>query len=182
MRRPATAARRYAEAAFQIATRDGTTETWQAHLAELAEALSNEALARRVNNPALAEEVRDRVLREVLAWPERDPAWNLVRLLVRRNRMRLAGAIASEFRRMVQRANGIVGATVTAATELTHDEEELIRRSLEEMTGQRIELTVTVDPALIGGVAVRIGDRMIDASVRGRLERLRERLVAGAAA
>jgi F-type H+-transporting ATPase subunit delta len=49
------------------------------------------------------------------------------------------------------------------------------------MTGRQVDLTVVIDPELIGGVAVRIGDRMIDASVRGRLRRLRERLVAGAA-
>ena len=48
------------------------------------------------------------------------------------------------------------------------------------MTGARTEITAVVDPALIGGVTVRIGDRLIDASVRGRLERLRDRIVAGA--
>ena len=181
MKRPVTAARRYAEAAFQIATGDGTVAQWQGRLDRLAALLEDERVARIVANPALPQEARDQILREALDWPAGDPAFNLVRLLVRRRRTRLAPRIAQEFRRLVQRANGIVAATVVSATELTPAEEAAIRERLQRMTGQRVELAVERDPSLIGGVAVRIGDRMIDASVRGRLERLRERLLAGAA-
>jgi len=181
MKRPVTAARRYAEAAFQIATRDGTTTEWQERLDRLAELLRDERVDRLAGNPALPQEERERLLREALGWPADDPAFNLVRLLVRRGRIRLAPGIAGEFRRLVQRSSGIVEATVTAATELSSAEQAAIRARLEAMTGQRVELGVTVDPSLIGGVAVRIGDRMIDASVRGRLERLRGRLLSGAA-
>jgi len=181
MKRPVTAARRYAEAAFQIATRDGRVEQWQDRLDALAGLLADERVDRLVGNPALPQEERERVLREALAWPADEPAFNLVRLLVRRGRTRLAPAIAREYRRLVQRSSGIVPARVTSATALSEAEEAAIRDRLEAMTGGHIDLAVELDPSLIGGVAVRIGDRMIDASVRGRLERLRERLVTGAA-
>ena len=180
MKRPVTAARRYAEAAFQIATRDGLIAQWQDRLDALAGLLADERVDRLAGNPALPQEERERVLREALGWPADDPTFNLVRLLVRRGRTRLGPGIAREFRRLVQRSSGIVAATVTSATALSPAEEGAIRERLEAMTGQRVDLAVELDPSLIGGVAVRIGDRMIDASVRGRLQRLRERLVAGA--
>jgi F-type H+-transporting ATPase subunit delta len=181
MNRPVTAARRYAEAAFQIATRDGTMEEWQDRLDQLAAMLDDDRVARVAANPALAQDERERMLAEALGWPLEDPAFNLVRLLLRRGRIRLAGGIAREFRRLVQRASGVVAATVMSATELSPDEEAAIRARLEMMTGGKVELAFQLDPSLIGGVAVRIGDRMIDASVRGRLERLREQLMAGVA-
>jgi F-type H+-transporting ATPase subunit delta len=190
MKRPVTAARRYAEAAFQIATRDGTTEQWQERLDRLGALLDDDRFARVAANPALPQDERERMLGEALGWkspgsdavwPTDDPAFNLVRLLLRRGRIRLASGIAREFRRLVQRASGIVPATVMSASELSPAEEAAIRARLEKMTGGKVELAFELDPSLIGGVAVRIGDRMIDASVRGRLERLREHLMAGVA-
>ena len=181
MNRPVTAARRYAEAAFQIATRDGTRDQWQDRLDQLAALLEDDRVARVAANPALAQDERERMLREALGgdalgWPTDDPAFNLVRLLLRRGRIRLASGIAGEFRRLVQRASGVVAATVMSATDLSPDEEAAIRARLEKMTGGKVELAFELDLSLIGGVAVRIGDRMIDASVRGRLERLSREL------
>ena len=74
---------------------------------------------------------------------------------------------------------GVVAATVTSAAPLEKAEVAAIGARLESMTGQTVKLATAVDPSLIGGLTVRVGDRMIDASVRGRLERLRDQLVAG---
>lgn len=178
MRRPATAARRYAEAAFQIASRDGSVDEWQERLDQLAALLVDERIQQVAANPALGQEDRERVLLEALEWRPGDPAFNLVRLLLHRGRLGIAGAIAREYHRLVQRARGIVPATVTSATELSDAEQAAIRERLEGLTDATIEMSVQVDPDLIGGVVVRIGDHMIDASVRGRLERLRHQLVA----
>jgi F-type H+-transporting ATPase subunit delta len=181
MRRPVTAARRYAEAAFQIASRDGTIDQWQARLDELAALLGDERIEQVAANPAVPPDQRERVLVQALEWPRDDAALNLVRLLLHRGRLGLAAAIATQYRRLVQRERGIETAVVTSATALTAAEESAVRERLEAMTNKRIELSAQVDPDLIGGVVVRIGDHMIDASVRGRLERLRDQLVAGAA-
>jgi F-type H+-transporting ATPase subunit delta len=67
-----------------------------------------------------------------------------------------------------------------SATELTADEVRALTQRLEQSTGGRIALQVDVDPDLLGGIVVRVGDRMIDGSVRGRLERLRNQLISGA--
>ena len=80
----------------------------------------------------------------------------------------------------MDRERGIVVATVTSAAPLEPAELEAIGARIRGMTGSQVELETRDDPELIGGVTVRIGDRLIDASVRGRLERLRDRIVAGA--
>ena len=74
----------------------------------------------------------------------------------------------------------MVEAVATAAMPLTADETEALQKKVAAMTGKTVDLRVEVDDALIGGLTVRVGDTLYDASVRGRLERLRERLVAGA--
>ncbi len=68
----------------------------------------------------------------------------------------------------------------TSAAPLEPSEVSALTARLEQMTGGRVELDVTVDPSLLGGLVVRVGDRLIDGSVRGRLERLRNQLVSGA--
>lgn len=181
MRRPTTAARRYAEAVFQIATRDGTTSEWQDRLDQLAALIADERAERLASNPAIPADEREETLRNALGWKRSEPAFGLLRLLLRRGRVQLADRISGELRRLAQRSEGIVPATVTSATELSKAEEAAIRDRLETMVDQKVDMSLQLDPDLIGGVVVRIGDHMIDASVRGRLERLRERLVAGAA-
>jgi len=104
---------------------------------------------------------------------------NLVRLLDQRGRLTLLPAIAAELTRLLDAMRGVVAATVTSAAPLEKDEIAEIAARLESMTGQTVKLDTAVDPSLIGGLTVRVGDRMIDASVRGRLERLRDQLVAG---
>lgn len=178
MRRPATAARRYAEAAFQIATRDGTVSEWADRL-ELAGALvADERMARIIDSPSIPYEERNGLMREALAWPEEDAALNLVRLLLRRGRASLLPRLSHEFRRLVNRSAGVVEATVASAVPLEEADVAALRARLEGMTGAHVRLAASIDPSLIGGLVVRVGDTMIDSSVRGRLERLREQLAA----
>jgi F-type H+-transporting ATPase subunit delta len=103
-----------------------------------------------------------------------------VLLLLRRGRIDLLPQVAQEFRALYEKRAGIVRATVISAAPLAEDEQRALRERLGQMTSGRVEMTVEVDPAILGGVIVRLGDRMIDGSVRGRLERLRSRLAAGA--
>ncbi|MDA8204320.1 MAG: ATP synthase F1 subunit delta, partial [Chloroflexi bacterium] len=105
---------------------------------------------------------------------------NLIGLLMQRRRIELLPLLASEFQRLVDRRNGVTTATVTSATALSDDERRAVEQRLVQMTGGPVRVTTEVDPAIIGGIVVRIGDRQFDGSVRGRLERLRSRLVSGA--
>jgi len=105
---------------------------------------------------------------------------NLVLLLLRRGRIDLLPRVAREFARLDDLRNGVVNATATSAAPLDPDEVRALTARLQRLTGGRVELTTNVDPSLLGGVVVRLGDRLIDGSVRGRLERLRSRLASGA--
>ena len=102
---------------------------------------------------------------------------NLIALLLRRGRIEQLPRVAAEFRRLDNARQGITVATATSAAPLTPDEVRALTGRLEQMTGGRIELDLQVDPSLLGGLVVRVGDRLIDGSVRGRLERLRNQLV-----
>ena len=180
MARRDTAARRYAEAAFEVATRDDTLERWRADL-DLAASLAGDRRSLDVlANPAIPIERRATALDELLGDRVSGRAANLVRLLLRRGRIEDLPRVAAEYRRLDDKRQGITHATATSASELTQDEIQELTARLERSTGGRIALDVEVDPSLLGGLVVRVGDRLIDGSVRGRLERLRNQLISGA--
>jgi F-type H+-transporting ATPase subunit delta len=180
MPRPSTAARRFAEAAFELARRDGTLDRWNDDLRLAAGVAVEPDVARAVDNPAVPFGARREVLEHLLATRISPQALNLTLLLAKRGRLAVLPAVAAEYKRLVDRERGVVVATVTSAIRLEPAELDAIAVRVREMTGARAEIASAVDPELIGGITVRIGDRLIDASVRGRLVRLRDSIVAGA--
>jgi F-type H+-transporting ATPase subunit delta len=180
MARRSSTPRRYAEAAFEVAMRDGTLERWRAELDMAAGLVGDRRATAVLANPSIAIERRAAALSDMVADRVSQPVLNLVQLALRRGRIEDLPRIAAEFRRLDDERQGIVHATVTSAAELTGDEVRELTTRLERSTGGRIALDVEVDPSLLGGLVVRVGDRLIDGSVRGRLERLRNQLLAGA--
>ena len=160
--------------------RDGTLETWRTDLETATEVAADERSLSVLANPAISTDRRAEVLDELLGSRTSRPVLNLVQLLLRRGRIEELPRVAAEFRRLDDARQGITHATVTSAVPLTPDDVQALTQRLEQTTGGRIALDVQVDPSLLGGLIVRVGDRLIDGSVRGRLERLRTRLVAGA--
>ena len=177
MARRDTAARRYAEAAFEIGRSDDTLERWERDLVRLSDALASEELRTLVEHPAVAYADKERVLRRVVAdvTPE---ALNLVLLMVRRGRPGAIGRMVQRFAELVRRHRGVSLAEIRTALPLEDVQRTSIVERLHELTGDEIEINEVVDESLIGGITVRIGDRLYDASVRNRLERLRARLTA----
>jgi F-type H+-transporting ATPase subunit delta len=169
-------ARRYAEAAFEIAERDDSMEAWVAAMTTAEQRLTGPDVLRLLSNPAIPAvsriEVLDRLVAEDVGREQR----NLLALLVRRGRFEQLPSVVREFTRLYRAREGIMEAIVTASTALDDAELEALRVALQSMTGKRIELRQTTDPELLGGIQVRVGDRLIDGSVRGRLERLRSDL------
>lgn len=180
MARRDSGARRYAEAAFQVAMRDDTLDAWRRELDAAAEVVGDERALRILANPATPTERRAAVLTDLLGDRASGPVHNLVQLLLRRGRIEQVSRVAAQFRRLDDERRGITHATATSATPLSPDEVRALTTRLEETTGGRIALVVEVDPSLLGGLVVRVGDRLIDGSVRGRLERLRAQLISGA--
>jgi F-type H+-transporting ATPase subunit delta len=180
MARRVSAARRYAEAAFEVAMRDNTVETWRNELDSAAEVVSEERIGRALNNPSIPLETRTATAEATFGPMVGRQVLNLIGLLLRRGRIEELPRLAAEFRRLDDERQGITHATATSASALTKDEVRALTQRLEQFTGGRVELDVQVDPSLLGGVVVRVGDRLIDGSVRSRLERLRNQLVSGA--
>jgi len=175
-----TSARRYAEATFEIAERDGTLDAWLRDLDAAATMLTDQDATRLLDNPAVPVTARLEVAQRVLGDRVSEKCHNLVALLVRRGRADLLGPVAHEFRQLYNGKEGIVTAEVTSASPLDHREQVALRERLAQYATGTIEMNVHVDPTILGGVVVRLGDQLIDGSVRGRLERLRARLEAGA--
>ena len=180
MARPTTAARRYAEAAFSLAKEEGALDRWAADLATAADVIATPEAARVVGNPAIPLQSRRDVIGALLETRVSPHVVKLVLLLAERGRVDILPAVSSEYRRLLNRERGVVEARVTSAIPLEASEVEALRERIAGTAGGTVDLTTAVDPALIGGLTVRVGDTLIDASVRGRLERLRERLTEGA--
>jgi F-type H+-transporting ATPase subunit delta len=179
MARRDTAPRRFAEAAFEIALRDDTVDTWRRELDLAAATLQVGNLEGVLSNPATPADQRIDAAQKVFAALS-EPVRNLIALLVRRGRIEQLPRVAQEFARLDDRRKGITHATAISAAPLDAKETRAIAARLEELIGGTIDLQTDVDPAILGGVIVRVGDRLIDGSVRGRLERLRNQLTSGA--
>ena len=170
------AAKRYAAAVFGLAERDSSFESWQLALAEIAAFMREADIRRVIENTRVPQETKQRLVAAGLpSLP--GLALNLARLLVRKGRTALAGEIAQQFGQMVEQRQGIARARARTAVALSPAEQEALARRLETETGKRVILETEVDPALIGGLVVQIGDRLVDASTRGRLIALRDNLV-----
>jgi F-type H+-transporting ATPase subunit delta len=175
-----TAGRRYAEAAYELATRDGTLDEFGAGLELAATILADQNVLDVLRDPGRPLRQRVEVVDALLASRVPEPILKLIGLLVERGRIDKLPSVAAEYRRMLNREHGVVEALARTALPLSSDETAALEKKVAAMTGRTVDLRVVVDESLIGGLTVRVGDTLYDASVRGRLERLRERLVAGA--
>ncbi len=179
MSRPVAAARRYAEAAFEVALAHDQLDRWKGDLALAAEILGRPDVAPVVDSPAIPLVGRQAVVSGLLGSRVQPAALRLVNLLVARGRAGILPRVAEEYARRLHSHRGVVMATVTSAVPLTADETAAILTRVETMAGASVELRTEVDPGLLGGLTVQVRDRLLDASIRGRLERLHDQLHAG---
>ena len=177
MARRDTAARRYAEAAFDLARSDGTLDRWEQDLGRLQGALAQEDLRALAEHPAVPFAEKERVVRRAVSGVSPE-AMSLVLLMIRRGRPRAVPRMVEHFSSLVRRERGIALAEIRTAMPLDEAQRGDVMQRLAQLTGDKIQIHEVVDESLIGGITVRIGDRLYDASVRSRLERLRARLTA----
>jgi F-type H+-transporting ATPase subunit delta len=170
-------ARRYAQAVFEIALERGTLDGWKDDLDAIAEAASNAAFVAMLESPRLpALEKRSR-LREALAGVSEE-AVNLATVLVVKSRLQaLAPAIVEAYGRMLDEHRGIVRVEVVTAVEFDAAQRGELAQQLGQATGREVRLEHRVDPAITGGMVVRVADRVLDGSVRAKLGRLRKSLI-----
>jgi F-type H+-transporting ATPase subunit delta len=170
-------ARNYAEALLILARKADDATGWGGMLRQVANAISTDAtLTRFLESPRIAAEAKSDVLAKALG--ERVPRLFLrfLQQLVKNRRQMLIPAIADEYDTLLDASAGIVHARVTVARETGEEETAMIADRLSKVVGKKVVPHVSVDPAIIGGVVVRLGDTVMDGSVRRKLAKLRRRM------
>ncbi len=169
------AARRYAQAAFELAEERGDFDAWLEDLEGLADAFDEPAVARALTSERVSVAERERIIQQA-APGIRPLPWNLVRLLLSRGRIRLLPEVAEALRELVEERQGIVRAVVTTAVELDEEGRRSIAGRLGQLTGKQVLVETQVDESILGGLVARIGDRLIDGSARTKLAALKASL------
>ncbi|HEX3604683.1 MAG TPA: F0F1 ATP synthase subunit delta [Candidatus Dormibacteraeota bacterium] len=168
-------ARRYAEAYFDLARQAGRIDEMGDDLGRAVDMLQQPAVAEAMRNPRVPLHERVKLITDLtdgLGQPTR----NLLRLLLERGRIGILGAVLDRYRLLADEATGVTRVQVTSAVPLDQRLEQTIRDTLGQKLGGRIHTSVRQDPSIIGGLIIRIGDRVIDGSLRTRLQQLRAAL------
>jgi F-type H+-transporting ATPase subunit delta len=169
-------ARRYARALFEVAKETGDPETWLNQLETVAEATSSASLKEAMRSARIPDAGKVEAI--LGAFPDlARELKNLIALMVARGRIDILPGVCVAFAGYVDELLGRIGAQVTSARPLGPSELRAIQEHLAKRTGRTVTLETAVDKTLIGGIVMRVGDEVIDASVATRLERLRQRLV-----
>src|ERR1051326_1531050 len=172
------AAKRYATALFDIAQRQGNLDAVERDINALLDLMRLTPALRRMWESPLVPAGRKREIVSQILGESVDPlTLSFLRLLVDKRREEILDSVQSEMRQLADAARHMVRAEATFAVEPTADERTGLVRSLEQRTGEHVDLTIHVDPSILGGVVIRMHDTIIDGSVRGTLERLREQLL-----
>ena len=165
---------RYATALFELAEEAGQLDAVEGHLDSLAAALDESAELRAlVHSPIYTRDEQGAAMAALCdAMGVGAPTKNLVGLMASKRRLFALPDAIADFRRLLAQKRGVVAAAVRSAKPLTDDQRARLERTLNEATGAKIALDVTVDESLIGGLVVRVGSKMIDTSIRSKLDQL----------
>jgi F-type H+-transporting ATPase subunit delta len=171
-------ARRYAQAVFEIALEKNEPDRWQADLQNMAAAVIGGDLLAALESPRIKFEDKSRFLKERLR--DINPlALNLAFLLVSRSGIGLIGEIAAEYKRLLDDHRGIKSADVITAVPVDAEEKTKLETKLGDMVKAKVEIKPQVDPAILGGIIVRVGGKLLDGSTRSKLAALKKELITG---
>jgi F-type H+-transporting ATPase subunit delta len=173
----AVAQRIYAEALFEAAKDAGRLQQVNEAFGDFAAALEESPELRAVlRNPQLESSAKASILAD-LAGGDEPLFTHFLQVVAEKGRAGELEDIAEEFERLMAREERRLTVELTTARELTDAEASSILKQIEDAAGRKVEATRTVDPSLVGGIVLQAGSLRVDASVRGRLERLRTELV-----
>ncbi len=172
---------RYAKAIFNVAQKKNEFRKWQCDLRTLACLARDTILTSWLQDPEVDCDKKTRVLTE--RCPLLDPrAIRVVCVLARQEQLDIIGDVSEAYRRLVDKYLGLEGvedAEVITAIPLDNEDKLRLAQRLTDMFGKPIVLKPKVDPSIIGGLIIKVGDELIDGSVRGKLEALKRNLVLG---
>lgn len=171
-----TSARPYAMAAFKRAKETGAMQNWSQGLAFMSVVVGDKAILDIMDNPKVAKQKKAEILLDICQGQIDTEAANFLKLLVENARLPLLPSIATLFEEYKSGYEGYLDVQVTTAYELSEAAHNSLAENLEKSLGKKINMNVAVDKSLIGGVLVRAGDRVIDGSIRGRLQHMQKTL------
>jgi F-type H+-transporting ATPase subunit delta len=174
-------ARRYAKALLLIGKKDGAAETYRTELSGISNLIDrNPSLQQAISNPLHNAGARKRVLETLIDRLEMSRVMrSFLLLLFDKGRIGFIDSIDEFYQKLADEFKGVARATVTSATKLSADAIEKIRKGLSRRTGKEVVLEINQDPSLIGGVVTRIGDLVLDGSIKTQLLGMRESLKKG---
>jgi F-type H+-transporting ATPase subunit delta len=173
--------RRYAKALLMIGTEDGRAEAYGGELDELARLIDGQQkLQQAICNPLYDSAGRKGVLRSIIAKLQLSPVMrSFLLLLFEKGRFGLLNTINDYYQKLSDEVRGVARANLISARELSAETVEKVRQSLSNMTGKDVVLEFEQDPGLIGGLVTKIGDLVLDGSIKTQLLNLRETLKRG---
>jgi len=167
----------YARSLFEVATEHDKLDVVRDQLAEFAEALdASHELQMFFFSPYFSTDEKQEGLRQTVT--EADESFlNFLSLLLENHRMPVIFRVRREYDRLWREANHLLAVQITSAVQLDPSVAERVGDEIGRQTGRTVELTSTVDPEILGGIVVRVGNSIIDASIRTRLDNLRKQVV-----
>ena len=171
----------YARSLFEVAREQGKLDAVREQLGQFADALDAEReLATFFFSPYFSTQEKADALERVLVDAD-ETVVNFLGLLIERHRMPAVFRVRRRLDALWEHENRVLPVHITSATQLDEETVKRIGDRIGEETGQRIELTAQVEPAILGGIVLRVGNQILDASIRARLDRLRRQVARGAA-
>ena len=167
-----TAARPYANAIFDIANGADTLDSWSDALANLANVVNDAQMSELLNDPGMGKAQKGELLIQVLADKLNEQQQNLVKLMAENGRLIIMKDVQEQFEVARAKAENKVDAEVVSAFELSAQQTDELINTLKNKLGCDITLTTTIDESLIGGVVIKAGDTIIDASMKSQLDSL----------
>ena len=173
-----TIGRNYAEALLTLAQKDGDVEHWGALLDAIATAMREDQTLRTfLESPKLAASHKIEILDKALGRKVPRLFLLYIETVIHKRRQMLIPAIATEYQALIDESENRLHANVTVAREPAEPERDALARQLTRLFGKRVVPHITENPAILGGVIVKVGDTVMDGSVRKRLSVLRQRML-----
>lgn len=169
--------KRYAKALFDVAEEKNTLEAFEQEALKISEILKeNISFLQILGHPNILQEEKIKLVEEAFDGNASNEIVGLLVLLVKKSRENYMIDILDEFVNMAKVAQGFLQATVTSAIPLQQEQLSKIKSNIENNTSKKIELNAVVDESIIGGMIIQVGDKVIDGSIKGKMQALKSDL------
>ena len=165
-----TIARPYAEAAFKLGLENNNLARWSDMLSLIQSVVCNEQVAARIGDPNVDAGALEGLILGTLGERLDGHGRNLVQVLVQNQRLELVPQVRELYEALRREHEGVLEAKIISALPMSDEQVRQVLAALEKKYGRKVNAQVEIDPVLIGGARIVIGDKMIDATVRGRLD------------